>query len=119
MSRMIATVQRPAAVPTAAQRRARARPVYLGWPLYFAAWTAVFLSLSLWLLSRNYVNDGALWGWSTVIASLDAPQGGFNRFVLLYPQVQYYFITLLSLIPGLKSPQVPYLISAAAAAEIR
>lgn len=113
---MIATAPRVAHTPSALKRRNLAKRVTLGWPLYFAAWTATFLSLSLWLLSRNYVNDGALWGWSTVIASLDAPQGGFNRFVLLYPQVQYYLLTMLSLVPGLKTPQAPYLISAAAAA---
>jgi hypothetical protein len=112
---ILATVERPAAKPIPARRRTVPR-MTLVWGAYFAALTAAFLSLALWLLSRHYVNDAALWGWSTVIASLDAPQGGFNRFVLLYPQVQYYFITLLSLVPGLKSPQVPYLISAAAAA---
>jgi hypothetical protein len=116
MSRSImATVERPAPRPIPERRRTVPR-MTLVWGAYFAALTAGFLALALWLLSRHYVNDAALWGWSTVIASLDAPQGGFNRFVLLYPQVQYYFITLLSLVPGLKSPQVPYLISAAAAA---
>jgi hypothetical protein len=116
MSRAIlATVERPAARPLPARRRTVPR-MTLAWGAYFALWTAAFLTLALWLLSRHYVNDGALWGWSTVIASLDAPQGGFNRFVLLYPQVQFYLVTLLSLVPGLKTPQVPYLISAAAAA---
>jgi len=105
-----------AGVSVAAVVRQPPARLALGWPLYFAAWTGVFVMAALWLLSRNYLNDSALWGWSTVIASLDAPQGGFNRFVLLYPQVQYYFLTLLSVIPGLKTPQAPYLISAAAAA---
>jgi len=97
-------------------RAPRTLQLAIGWPLYFTAWTVVFVAIALWLLSRNYLNDGALWGWSTVIASLDAPQGGFNRFVLLYPQVQFYFLTLLSVIPGLKTPQAPYLLSAAVAA---
>lgn len=109
-----------AAVPElshAAERRDvyRAR-INLGWAAYFVGLTLAFSAIALWLLSRNYLNDSALWSWSVVIGSLDAPQGGFNRFVLLYPQVQYYLLTLLSVIPGLKSPQVPYLISAAAAA---
>jgi hypothetical protein len=113
---MLATVPR-LAPRTAATRRRAARPnAALAAAAYFVAWAAAFSALALWLLSRNYVNDGALWGWSTVIASLDAPQGGFNRFVLLYPQVQYYLVTLLSLVPGLKTPQAPYLISAFAAA---
>lgn len=88
----------------------------LGWLVYFGALVAAFSAFALWLLSRNYLNDAALWSWSTVIGSMDAPEGGFNRFVLLYPQVQYYLLTLLSFIPGLKSPQVPYLISATVAA---
>src|SRR5690242_2552826 len=88
----------------------------LGWAAYFILWTLFFSSIALWMLSRNYLNDSALWSWSTVVGSLDAPQGGFNRFVLLYPQVQYYLLTLFSVIPGLKSPQMPYLMSAAAAA---
>jgi hypothetical protein len=113
---MIATVRPLPRELIVARRRAAAPGSTLGWGLYFAGWTAAFMALALWLLSRNYVNDAALWGWSTVIASLDAPQGGFNRFVLLYPQVQYYLITMLSLVPGMKTPQVPYLISAAAAA---
>jgi hypothetical protein len=87
-----------------------------GWVTYFLAWTAVFTAMALWLLSRHYLNDAALWNWSTVVGSLDAPQGGFNRFVLLYPQVSYYLLTLLSSVPGLKSPQMPYLISATVAA---
>jgi membrane protein XagC len=114
---LLATAPRLAYVPTEHERRRAARRSYTwGWTLYFLAWSAAFAGLALWLLSRHYVNDAALWGWSTVIASLDAPQGGFNRFVLLYPQVQYYLITMASLIPGLKSPQVPYLLSAIAAA---
>ena len=97
---MLATVPR-LAPRTAATRRRAARPnAALAAAAYFVAWAAAFSALALWLLSRNYVNDGALWGWSTVIASLDAPQGGFNRFVLLYPQVQYYLITMLSLVPA-------------------
>lgn len=87
-----------------------------GWVLYFIALTLAFSGIALWMISRHYLNDAALWSWSTVVGSLDAPQGGFNRFVLLYPQVQYYLLTLLSVIPGLKSPQMPYLISAVAAA---
>jgi membrane protein XagC len=86
------------------------------WTAYFSLLTAFFASFALWLLSRHYLNDGALWAWSTVVGSLDAPEGGFNRFVLLYPQVQYYLLTLLSVIPGLKSAQAPYLISATIAA---
>lgn len=113
---MMATVPRLPREQLVARRRQAAARFTLGWALYFAAWATGFMALALWLLSRHYVNDAALWGWSTVIASLDAPQGGFNRFVLLYPQVQYYLITMLSLVPGLKTPQVPYLISAAAAA---
>jgi hypothetical protein len=108
----------PASIPAVLRRQSEPAHLALGWPLYFAAWTVAFVALALWLLSRNYVNDGALWAWSTVISSLDAPQGGFNRFVLLYPQVQYYFVTLLSVIPGLKTPQAPYLISAAVAAAL-
>lgn len=114
---ILATMPRLPPRPVPERRRTVPR-MTLVWGFYFAAWTAVFLALALWLLSRHYVNDAALWGWSTVIASLDAPQGGFNRFVLLYPQVQYYLITMLSLVPGLKTPQVPYLISAAAAAAL-
>jgi len=87
-----------------------------GWAFYFIALTLAFSGIALWMISRHYLNDAALWSWSTVIGSLEAPQGGFNRFVLLYPQVQYYLLTLFSVIPGLKSPQMPYLISAAAAA---
>lgn len=87
-----------------------------GWAAYFIALTLAFSAIALWMISRHYLNDAALWSWSTVISSLEAPQGGFNRFVLLYPQVQYYLLTLFSVIPGLKSPQMPYLISAAAAA---
>jgi hypothetical protein len=100
-------------VAVAKERRRRDR---WGWILYFGAWVAAFSAMSLWLLSRHYLNDAALWSWSTVVGSLDAPEGGFNRFVLLYPQVQYYLLTLLSLVPGLKSPQAPYLISATVAA---
>lgn len=115
-SAMLATAPRLARGPAATGRRV-ARAGHAGaWALYFVGWAAAFTALALWLLSRHYVNDAALWGWSTVIASLDAPQGGFNRFVLLYPQVQYYLVTMLSLVPGLKSPQVPCLISAVAAA---
>ncbi|MGH8441713.1 MAG: hypothetical protein ACRETF_02295 [Nevskiaceae bacterium] len=114
-ARMMATVPRVVPRPAAARKRIRAGVTALA-AAYFVFWAALFTALALWLLSRNYVNDGALWSWSTVIASLDAPQGGFNRFVLLYPQVQYYLVTMLSLIPGLKTPQAPYLISAVAAA---
>jgi membrane protein XagC len=113
---MLATSPPLARVPQIVRRRAGAPRLSPGWALYFVALTAAFMGLALWLLSRHYVNDTALWGWSTVIGSLDAPQGGFNRFVLLYPQVQYYLLTLLSVVPGLKTPQAPYLISAAAAA---
>ena len=113
---MIPTVDPPPRVVPGARRRAAVPRLAIGWPLYFAAWTALFSGLALWLLSRNYLNDGALWSWSIVIGSLDAPQGGFNRFVLLYPQIQYYVLTVLSLIPGLKTPQTPYLVSAAVAA---
>ena len=114
---LLSTVPRQAYAPSDHERRRAARRSYgWAWTLYFIGWASAFTALALWLLSRHYVNDAALWGWSTVIASLDAPQGGFNRFVLLYPQVQYYFITMASLVPGLKSPQVPYLLSAVAAA---
>jgi hypothetical protein len=90
----------------------------LGWVAYFAGWVVAFTGMALWLLQRHYLNDGALWSWATVVGSMDAPEGGFNRFVLLYPQVSYYALTLLSSIPGLKSPQAPYLISAALAAGV-
>lgn len=103
-------------LPVTVQRRGVRREVHWGWIAGFAVLTAVFAALALWLLSRHYVNDQSLWNWSVVIGSLEAPQGGFNRFVLLYPQIQYYLLTALSVIPGLKSPQAPYLISAAAAA---
>ncbi|MGQ0587011.1 MAG: hypothetical protein ACT4PK_07400 [Gammaproteobacteria bacterium] len=106
---------RPVTATMVTRRRVKAGFTALA-AAYFVFWAGLFVALALWLLSRNYVNDNALWSWSTVIASLDAPQGGFNRFVLLYPQVQYYFVTLMSLVPGLKTPQAPYLISAFAAA---
>lgn len=102
--------------PLAARREVFAAHLNWTWGLYFIALTVLFSGIALWMLSRHYLNDAALWSWSTVVGSLEAPQGGFNRFVLLYPQVQYYVLTLFSVIPGLKSPQVPYLISAAAAA---
>jgi hypothetical protein len=88
----------------------------IGWAVYFVLLVAAFSGMALWLISRGYLNDAALWAWATVVGSMDAPEGGFNRFVLLYPQVQYYLLTLLSVIPGLKSPQAPYLMSAAMAA---
>ncbi len=113
---MIATLPRLPPQAVAPRRRVRLRSRAVAVAGYFVLLAAAFTALSLWLLSRNYVNDAALWSWSTVITSLDAPQGGFNRFVLLYPQVQYYLITMLSLVPGLKTPQAPYLISAVAAA---
>jgi len=100
-------------IAVALERRRRDR---WGWILYFAVLVAAFSATALWLLSRHYLNDAALWSWSTVVGSMDAPEGGFNRFVLLYPQVQYYLLTLLSVIPGLKSAQAPYLISATIAA---
>ncbi len=104
-------------VPVSVERRySRLSAQPWGWALYWAALTAAFAGLALWLLSRHYLNDTALWSWSTVVGSMDAPQGGFNRFVLLYPQVQYYLLTVLALMPGLKSPQMSYFISAAAAA---
>ncbi len=89
-----------------------------GWAFYFIALTLAFSAMALWMISRHYLNDAALWSWSTVVGSLEAPQGGFCRVGLLYPQVQYYLLTLFSVIPGLKSPQMPYLISAAAAAGV-
>jgi membrane protein XagC len=94
----------------------RAGRLRLAWLLYFLALSAAFMGVALWLMSRHYLNDASLWSWATVVGSMDAPEGGFNRFVLLYPQVQYYLITLLTVIPGLKSPQAPYLISATVAA---
>ena len=105
-----------APAPLAVRRQVFAAHLNWAWLAYFIALTLAFSGIALWMLSRQYMNDGTLWTWSTVLTSLDAEQGGFNRFVLLYPQVQYYLLTLFSVIPGLKSPQVPYLISAAAAA---
>ena len=84
----------------------------LRWTAVFAGFAAFTISFTFWLLSRHYVSDASLWAWSTVVGSLDGEQGGFNRFVLLYPQVQYYLLTMLTLLPGLKSPLIPYLISA-------
>lgn len=108
-----------APVSLAAQKRDVFRAeLTWGWVAYFIALTLAFSGVALWMISRNYLNDTALWSWGTVVGSLEAPQGGFNRFVLLYPQVQYYLLTVFSLIPGLKSPQMPYLISAAAAAGV-
>jgi hypothetical protein len=101
---------------SAERRDVFAARLNFGWLLYFIGWTLAFSGIALWMISRHYLNDAALWSWSTVVGSLDAPQGGFNRFVLLYPQVQYYLLTLVSVIPGLKSPQMPYLISAAVGA---
>lgn len=105
-----------ATAPLEQRRQVFGAHITFSWAAYFVALTLVFSGFALWMLSRHYLNDAALWSWSTVVGSLDAPQGGFNRFVLLYPQVQYYLLTLFSVIPGLKSPQMPYLISAAAAA---
>lgn len=100
------------------ERRGARYTVGWRWFAVFAGLAALFALLALWLLSRHYVNDQSLWHWSIVTGSLDAPQGGFNRFVLLYPQIQYYLLTLLSVIPGLKTPQVSYLISATVAAAL-
>jgi membrane protein XagC len=108
----------PRAAGTARLARRRLGAWSAGWLAYFLGLTGAFAALALWLLSRHYLNDAALWSWSVVIGSLDAPQGGFNRFVLLYPQVQYYLLTLLSWVPGLKTPQLPYLLSAATAAAL-
>lgn len=105
-------------LPAPAAPRAGSAARRLRWVVYFWALAIAFSALALWLLSRGYLNDTALWNWSLVVGNLDAPQGGFNRFVLLYPQVQYYLLTLLSVVPGLKSPQMPYLLSATAAAAL-
>ena len=85
---MLATVERlPAPPPSRAALRRRVAPgLTLGWGLYFVAWTAAFMALALWLLSRHYVNDGALWGWSTVIASLDAGHFASNRPCCVFSQ---------------------------------
>jgi membrane protein XagC len=114
---MSAVLEAPVSA-AAARRDLYAARMNFGWLMYFIGWTLAFSAFALWMLSRHYLNDAALFAWSTVVGSLDAPQGGFNRFVLLYPQVQYYLITMFSVIPGLKSPQMPYLISAAAAAGV-
>jgi membrane protein XagC len=117
MSRVLAAPVVPMTPAKFIERRKRYRMRW-NWAGYFALLVVAFSALALWLLSRNYLNDAALWSWSVVVGSLDAPQGGFNRFVLLYPQMQYYILTVLSLIPGLKSPQVPYFMSAVAAAAL-
>ena len=69
---MIATVPRlppPAAAP---RRRARVKSRTVAVAAYFVLLAAAFTALSLWLLSRNYVNDAALWSWSTVIQTIVA-----------------------------------------------
>ena len=86
------------------------------WLPVFAGYAALTVGFTVWMLSRQYMNDGTLWTWSTVVTSLDAEQGGFNRFVLLYPQVQYYLLTVLALLPGLKSLLLPYVLAALIAA---
>jgi hypothetical protein len=68
------------------------------------------------MLSRQYMSDGTLWTWSTVLTSLDADQGGFDRFVLLYPQAQYYLLTVIAMVPGVKSLLLPYATAALLAA---
>jgi hypothetical protein len=84
-------------------------PAFAGFALLTAGFTA-------WMLSRQYMSDGTLWTWSTVLTSLDADQGGFDRFVLLYPQAQYYLLTVLALVPGVKSLLLPYATAALLAA---
>jgi membrane protein XagC len=82
----------------------------------FGAFAVLAAGFTAWMLSRQYMSDGTLWTWSTVLTSLDADQGGFNRFVLLYPQVQYYLLTVLALVPGVKSLLLPYATAALVAA---
>jgi membrane protein XagC len=105
----------PAAVAAAAPPLAAPRNLAL---TAFVAFVALTAGFTAWMLSRQYMNDGTLWTWSTVLTSLDAEQGGFNRFVLLYPQAQYYVLTLLALVPGAKSLLLPYAVAALVAAAL-
>ena len=56
---MSAVLEAPASV--AAQRRdVFTARMNFGWLMYFIGWTLVFSAFALWMVSRHYINDGAL-----------------------------------------------------------
>src|SRR5262245_8661507 len=103
-----------AAAPTP-DLHAPARPLRL--PRPGPAWAAGFLGcasatvgFTLWLLSRQYLSEAALWSWSETMGRLQSEQGGVLRVLGLYPQLQNVLVAALSSLPGLRTPMVPYLL---------
>jgi len=82
------------------------------WAAVFLGYAAVTVGFTLWLLSRQYLSETALWSWSETVSRLEAEQGSVLRVLGLYPQLQHALLAALSALPGLHSPMLPYLLSA-------
>lgn len=82
----------------------------------FVALLLTFGGISAWLLAQGYASDFAMHRWAKALTLTDASDLRVEKVGLLYPHAPIYLLAILSRVPGLHSPFLPYLLAVLAAA---
>lgn len=86
--------------------------------ILFVLLTAALSALAVWLLDARLSDARSLSLWAKIITVRDAPALRLEYLGVVYPHLPAYLLMLLRLVPGLDSPLLPHLMSAAIVAGV-